>query len=176
MRLRRLLSQFHSSTICNWRDPVLVVDKLIEHGLRDRIRVICSGKMIKPAGVAAALCIGADCVNSARGFIFALRCLQALQCNTNTCPSGITTHDADLQQGLNPGAMEPVVKCYGLELDRCIHFSLSHNDLTYTFTNDAPIYQTVLAVCQAAVHRLGLNDFFEWRRCAGAGRQVCRYS
>jgi glutamate synthase domain-containing protein 2 len=82
--------------------PLVVVDKLIEHGLRDRIRVICSGKMINPAGVTAALCIGADCVNSARGFIFALGCVQALQCNKNTCPTGITTHDEDLQHGLNP--------------------------------------------------------------------------
>jgi len=84
------------------RSLPLVVDKLVEHGLRDRVRVICSGKMINPAGVAAALCMGADCVNSARGFMFALGCVQSLQCNKNTCPTGITTHDEDLQQGLNP--------------------------------------------------------------------------
>ncbi|MEZ5501628.1 MAG: FMN-binding glutamate synthase family protein [Halioglobus sp.] len=84
------------------RSLPLVVDKLEEHNLRDRIRVICSGKMINPAGVAAALCLGADCVNSARGFMFALGCVQSLQCNRNTCPTGVTTHDEDLQQGLNP--------------------------------------------------------------------------
>jgi glutamate synthase domain-containing protein 2 len=84
------------------RSLPLLVDKLIEYGLRDRIRVICSGKMINPAGVAAALCLGADCVNSARGFMFALGCVQSLQCNKNTCPTGITTHDEDLQEGLNP--------------------------------------------------------------------------
>ncbi|EEB78598.1 hypothetical protein GPB2148_1496 [marine gamma proteobacterium HTCC2148] len=83
------------------RSLPLVVDKLVEYGLRDRIRVICSGKMINPAGVAAALCLGADCVNSARGFMFALGCIQALQCNKNTCPTGITTHDEDLQKGLD---------------------------------------------------------------------------
>ena len=81
---------------------LLVVGKLQQHGLRQRIRVICSGKMINPGGVAAALCLGADCVNSARGFMFALGCVQALQCNKNTCPTGITTHDEDLQKGLNP--------------------------------------------------------------------------
>jgi glutamate synthase domain-containing protein 2 len=80
----------------------LVVDKLVEYGLRDRIRVICSGKLINPSGVAAALCMGADCVNSARGFMFALGCIQSLQCNKNTCPTGITTHDEDLQKGLDP--------------------------------------------------------------------------
>ncbi|MBA6413730.1 FMN-binding glutamate synthase family protein [Parahaliea sp. F7430] len=84
------------------RSLPLVVDKLIEYGLRERIRVICSGKMINPSGVAAALCLGADCVNSARGFMFALGCIQALQCNKNTCPTGVTTHDPDLQQGLDP--------------------------------------------------------------------------
>ena len=84
------------------RSLPLVVDKLEEHGLRQRVRVICSGKMITPSGVAAALCLGADCVNSARGFMFALGCVQALQCNKNTCPTGITTHDEDLQRGLDP--------------------------------------------------------------------------
>lgn len=84
------------------RSLPLVVDKLREYGLRERVRVICSGKMINPAGVAAALCLGADCVNSARGFMFALGCVQSLQCNKNTCPTGITTHDEDLQHGLDP--------------------------------------------------------------------------
>ncbi len=84
------------------RSLPLVVDKLEEYGLRQRVRVICSGKMITPAGVAAALCLGADCVNSARGFMFALGCVQALQCNKNTCPTGVTTHDEDLNRGLDP--------------------------------------------------------------------------
>ncbi|TXS96050.1 FMN-binding glutamate synthase family protein [Parahaliea maris] len=84
------------------RSLPLVADKLVEYGLRQRIRVICSGKMINPAGVAAALCLGADCVNSARGFMFALGCIQAMQCNRNTCPTGVTTHDPKLQQGLDP--------------------------------------------------------------------------
>ena len=80
----------------------LLVDKLSEYGLRERIKVIASGKLITPANVAWALCIGADFINSARGFMFALGCIQALQCNKNTCPTGVTTHDPDLQQGLNP--------------------------------------------------------------------------
>jgi glutamate synthase domain-containing protein 2 len=81
--------------------PILV-NKLYQHELRDRIRVIVSGKMINPTDVAAAICIGADFVVSARGFMFSLGCIQALQCNKNTCPTGITTHDPDLQQGLVP--------------------------------------------------------------------------
>jgi glutamate synthase domain-containing protein 2 len=78
----------------------LVADILSRYGLKQRIRLICSGKLVNPGHVAWALCAGADVVVSARGFMFALGCIQALQCNRNTCPTGITTHDPDLQQGL----------------------------------------------------------------------------
>ncbi len=80
----------------------MVVDKLVDHGLREKIKVVASGKLITPTEVAWALCIGTDFVTSARGNMFALGCIQALQCNKNTCPTGITTHDPDLQKGLVP--------------------------------------------------------------------------
>jgi len=80
----------------------LVVDILIRHGLRERVKVIASGKLVTPAEVAWAYCVGADFVVSARGFMFALGCIQALKCNRNTCPTGITTHDRRLQRGLDP--------------------------------------------------------------------------
>lgn len=78
------------------------IDRLVGYGLRERIKIITSGKLITPADVAWALCVGADFVNSARAFMFALGCIQAMQCNKNTCPTGITTHDPDLQKGLDP--------------------------------------------------------------------------
>lgn len=81
--------------------PVLV-DKLVEYGLRDRIKVIASGKLITPNMVVWALATGADFVNSARGFMFALGCIQSLQCNKNTCPTGVATHNAWLMRGLDP--------------------------------------------------------------------------
>ncbi|MDJ0698685.1 MAG: FMN-binding glutamate synthase family protein [Woeseiaceae bacterium] len=90
----------------------LVVDLLEKHGLRDRIKVVASGKLINPADVAWALCIGADFVTSARGFMFALGCIQALQCNKNTCPTGITTHDRKLQRGLVPADKAERVRQY----------------------------------------------------------------
>ncbi len=80
----------------------LVADKLAEYGLKERIKLIASGKLITPAEVAWALCVGADFVVSARGFMFALGCIQALNCNKNTCPTGITTHNPRLQKGLVP--------------------------------------------------------------------------
>ncbi|MGB1262764.1 MAG: FMN-binding glutamate synthase family protein [Cognaticolwellia sp.] len=80
----------------------LVINLLTEYGLRDRIRVICSGKLITPSKVAWALAMGADAVNSARGYMLSLGCIQAMQCNKDTCPTGITTHNLKLQQGLDP--------------------------------------------------------------------------
>lgn len=77
--------------VCNLRD---------EYGMRDRIRLIASGKLVNPGDVAWALAAGADFVTSARGFMFSLGCIQALKCNKNTCPTGITTHDPRFQKGL----------------------------------------------------------------------------
>jgi glutamate synthase domain-containing protein 2 len=80
----------------------MVVDLLKRHGLKDRVRLVASGKLVTPADVAWALCVGADFVNSARGFMFALGCIQSLQCNRDTCPTGIATHNPRLQKGLDP--------------------------------------------------------------------------
>lgn len=77
-----------------------VVDALIEADLRDRVKVIASGKLVTSARAAWALACGADFVTSARGFMFALGCVQAARCHTNTCPTGIATHNAYLQHGL----------------------------------------------------------------------------
>ncbi len=79
-----------------------VIDKLKEQGLKERIAVIASGKLVTPVDVAWAMCVGADFVVSARGHMFALGCIQAMQCNKNTCPTGVATHDPKLQKGLDP--------------------------------------------------------------------------
>lgn len=77
-----------------------IVDMRDRFGLHDRIRIIASGKLVNPSDVAWAICAGADFVTSARGFMFSLGCIQALKCNKNTCPTGITTHQRNLQRGL----------------------------------------------------------------------------
>jgi glutamate synthase domain-containing protein 2 len=77
-----------------------VVDALIETGLKGRVRVIASGKLVTSARAAWALCVGADFVNTARGFMFSLGCIQALRCHQNTCPTGVTTHNKRLQRAL----------------------------------------------------------------------------
>jgi len=80
----------------------LVADMIEKAGMKDRIRLIASGKLVNPGDVAWALAAGADFVTSARGFMFSLGCIQALKCNKNTCPTGITTHDPRFQKGLVP--------------------------------------------------------------------------
>ncbi|MGR3323504.1 MAG: FMN-binding glutamate synthase family protein [Pseudooceanicola sp.] len=77
-----------------------MVDMRDRFGLKDRIRIVASGKLVNPSDVAWAICAGADFVTTARGFMFSLGCIQALKCNRNTCPTGVTTHDPHLQRGL----------------------------------------------------------------------------
>ena len=97
--------------------PALVAG-LERHGLRERIRVIASGKMITPEGVAWGLALGADFVVSARGFMFALGCIQSLRCNKDTCPTGVTTHNPRLQKGLDPADKSLRVSNYVRNLTR----------------------------------------------------------
>ena len=90
----------------------LLADMRAAHGLENRIRLIASGKLSHPGDVAWALAAGADFVTSARGFMFALGCIQALKCNRNTCPTGITTHNPRLQRGLVAEAKSDKVARY----------------------------------------------------------------
>jgi glutamate synthase domain-containing protein 2 len=77
-----------------------VNNALIGCGLRDQIRIIASGKVHSGFTIANKIALGADMCNSARGMMFALGCIQALRCNTNACPTGVTTHDPELTVGL----------------------------------------------------------------------------
>lgn len=96
----------------------MAVDILVEYQLRDRIKLICSGKLINPADVAWALAMGADFINTARGFMFSLGCIQALQCNKNTCPTGVTTQDTKFQKGLNPRDKSERVRHFAENLEK----------------------------------------------------------
>jgi glutamate synthase domain-containing protein 2 len=75
-------------------------DALLQAALKERIRLAASGRLVTSGRAAWALCVGADFVNTARGFMFALGCIQAMRCHTNTCPTGVTTHNPRLQRGL----------------------------------------------------------------------------
>ena len=64
------------------------------------------------------LCVGADFVNTARGFMFSLGCIQALRCHQNTCPTGVTTHNPRLQRGLVVGEKFQRVANYALGMNK----------------------------------------------------------
>ena len=78
----------------------LVHNTLVGVNLRDRIRLGASGKIVSAFDIARALALGADWCNSARGFMFALGCIQAQSCHTGHCPTGVTTQDPVRQQAL----------------------------------------------------------------------------
>jgi glutamate synthase domain-containing protein 2 len=78
----------------------LVHNTLLGVGLRSRIKLGCAGKVISAFDVARMMALGADWCNSARGFMFALGCLQAQACHTGHCPTGVTTQDPVRQQAI----------------------------------------------------------------------------
>lgn len=69
-------------------------------GIRDRIKVGASGKVVSAYDMVTAMTLGADWCNSARGFMFAVGCIQSRKCHTNKCPVGVATQDASRQKGL----------------------------------------------------------------------------
>ena len=79
---------------------LLVHNTLVGLNLRDRIKLGASGKIISAFDIARAMALGADWCNSARGFMFALGCIQAQHCHTGECPTGVTTQDPHRQQAL----------------------------------------------------------------------------
>ncbi len=78
----------------------IVQKVLVEERVRKKMKLLCAGKLINPGKQLTAMALGADAVYTARGFMLALGCIQALQCNKNTCPVGITSHDPQFQKGL----------------------------------------------------------------------------
>ncbi len=79
---------------------VLAHNTLVGAGLREKIKIGASGKIISGFDLARTMALGADWCNSARGFMFALGCVQAQSCHTDHCPSGVATQDRLRQKGL----------------------------------------------------------------------------
>lgn len=79
-----------------------VYDCLVGFDIKNQIKIICSGKIITGFDIIKTLATGADLCNSARGMMFALGCIQALECHANTCPTGVATQDPRLVKGLVP--------------------------------------------------------------------------
>jgi glutamate synthase domain-containing protein 2 len=97
---------------------LLVHNTLVGLNLRDRIKIGCSGKIISAFDIARAMALGADWCNSARGFMFALGCLQAQTCHTGNCPTGVATQSPLRQKALAvPDKLERVYRFHHHTLD-----------------------------------------------------------
>ncbi len=81
----------------------LVHNTLVGLDLRDRVRIGAAGKIVTAFDIARAMAIGADWCNSARGFMFALGCVQSMACHTDKCPTGVATQDPIRQRALVVG-------------------------------------------------------------------------
>lgn len=79
---------------------ILLDDALKKYDVRDRVKIIASGKITTPDKAAMALAMGADLVQIARGFMISVGCIMAHRCHTNDCPAGVATTDKHLQRGL----------------------------------------------------------------------------
>jgi len=77
-----------------------VHNALVGINARDRIKLGASGKVISAFDIARVMALGADWCNSARGFMFALGCIQSLSCHTDRCPTGVSTQDRSRQRAL----------------------------------------------------------------------------
>ncbi len=94
--------EFSNSLGMPLRDGLtFVVDALIGFNLKKNIKIIASGHIVSGFDMAKAIAMGADACNSARAMMMAVGCIQALQCHTNECPTGVATQDESLMQGLN---------------------------------------------------------------------------
>ena len=89
---------------------------LKEMGIRRNLKILAAGKLISSGKQLMALSLGADAIYTARGFLLALGCIQALRCHTNHCPTGITTHNPSLLKGLDIEGKSERVKNYALQI------------------------------------------------------------
>jgi len=78
----------------------IVHETLKRYGIRDRVKLIASGKLITPDKMAYALCLGADLINTARAFMISVGCIMAQTCHSNTCPVGVATTDPKREKAL----------------------------------------------------------------------------
>ena len=97
---------------------LLVHNTLVGLNLRHRVKIGCAGKVISAFDIARMMALGADWCNAARGFMFALGCLQAQTCHTGHCPTGVTTQDPHRQRALIvPDKTERVYRFHQNTLD-----------------------------------------------------------
>jgi glutamate synthase domain-containing protein 2 len=143
-----------------------VVDALIESGLRERVRVIAAGRLVTSARAAWALCVGADFINTARGFMFSLGCIQALRCHQNSCPTGVTTHNPRLQRGLVVEEKYQRVANYALGINKEIDM-IAHS---CGCRHARELKREHVRIVQSAGQSIALNMMFPYPQTGARGK------
>ncbi|MBK24216.1 MAG: FMN-binding glutamate synthase family protein [Halobacteriovorax sp.] len=94
--------EFSNSIGMSLRDGLIFASDLLKaYDLKKDIKILCSGKILTGFDIVKAISLGADACYSARGMMLALGCIQALECNTNKCPTGVATQNPKLYKGLD---------------------------------------------------------------------------
>lgn len=109
-----------------------VHNALIGFGIRQDIRLIAAGKIISAFHMMRVLALGADTINSARGMMFALGCIQSRHCNTDKCPIGIATQDPARYENLNIDVKGDRVSNFHHQMIHHLVDLLAVADLTHT--------------------------------------------
>ena len=113
--------EFSNSVGMPFREGLAFVDDALRgFGLRSKIRLFSSGKILTAFHMFRAMALGADACYSARAMMLALGCIQALECNRNTCPTGVATQDPELVKGLVVQDKEQRVANYHRETVECL--------------------------------------------------------
>lgn len=93
--------EFSNSIGMALKDGLILTDDILtQYGIRDKIKIFASGKMLSGFQMVKSLALGADAIYCARAFMLSLGCIQALVCNRNNCPTGVATQDPSLTIGL----------------------------------------------------------------------------
>lgn len=115
---------------------IYVVDRLKESGLKNKIKIVATGKITTAFDIIRLLCLGADATYAARSMLLSLGCIQALRCNTNQCPTGVATQNKALIKGLHVESKRVRVKNFHNETLKVVAEMLgamglkSHTELT----------------------------------------------
>ena len=132
---------------------ILVHNALVGYSVRDKIRVCASGKITSGFDMVKRLALGADLCASARGMMMALGCLQALRCNSNRCPVGITTQNPQLVAGLVPSDKD--VRVMGFHKETIESVSEIMGAMGIAYPDDLHPWHIMRRVSPTEIHHYG---------------------
>lgn len=129
-----------------------VSDTLKEYGLKNDIKIIAAGKILSAFHMVRCMALGADLISVARAMMLAIGCIQALQCNSNTCPTGVTTQNKSLMKGLDVG-------------DKSVRVGNYHKNTIHSFLEliaAAGLSDSTQIQRKHILHRMGPNQLISY--------------